>query len=172
MKSSLLLLMTGLTSIFVNLAYAVWKCEQHLTGRWKEHSASGFRCCQRWPLTFFPHPPCLRSRNVFFPSAKHTISAERASRKSETTELLECMKSWLRLREFTEADLHTIVGTSEEEAVEAPAPERPWMRRVCGSHRSFGAGGLVGLVHGLVWIYLDGREYERTVDCINSFGLN
>ena len=27
---------------FVNLAYAVWKGEQHLTGGWKEHSSSGF----------------------------------------------------------------------------------------------------------------------------------
>ena len=46
------------------------------------------------------------------------------------------------------------------------------MLRVCGSHGSFGAGEVVGLVHGLVWIYLDGRGFERTVDCVNSFGLN
>ena len=59
---------------------------------------------------------------MFFSPAKHTISAERASRKSETTELLECMKSWFRLGGFTEADSHAMVCTLEEEAVEAPGP--------------------------------------------------
>ena len=56
----------------------------------------------------------------FFSSAKHTILAEIASLKSENIELLECMKLWFRLGIFTEADLHTVVGTLEEEAVEAP----------------------------------------------------
>ena len=49
-----------------------------------------------------------------FSGAKHTISDHRASLKSETIELLECLKSWYRLGIFMEVDLHAIVGTMEE----------------------------------------------------------
>ena len=59
-----------------------------------------------------------------------------------------------------------------EDDVKGPGLQKPWMLWVCRRHGSFGAGGLVGLVHGLVWIYLDGRSFERTVDCVNSFSLN
>ena len=45
-RAVLLLLMTSLTSVFVDSADAVWKSERHLAGGWKEHSASGFGCCR------------------------------------------------------------------------------------------------------------------------------
>ena len=54
-----------------------------------------------------------------FSGAKYTISDYRASLKSETIELLECLKSWFRLGIFTQQDLHDIVGTMEEGGVEA-----------------------------------------------------
>jgi hAT family C-terminal dimerisation region len=54
-----------------------------------------------------------------FSSAKHTVSDQRNSLEAETIELLECMKSWFRLGIFTEQDLHLIVGTMEDGAVEA-----------------------------------------------------
>ena len=39
--------------------------------------------------------------------------------KSETVELLECLNSWFRAGVFTEDDLHAILGTMAEGAVEA-----------------------------------------------------
>ena len=55
-----------------------------------------------------------------FSGAKHTVSDQRNSLKSETIELLECLKSWFRMGLFTEEDLHAIVGTLyENEALEA-----------------------------------------------------
>ena len=58
-----------------------------------------------------------------FSSNKHTISDQRNSLKSETIELLECLKSWFRLGVFIEEDLHAIVSNlSEDEAIEALEP--------------------------------------------------
>ena len=54
-----------------------------------------------------------------FSGARHTISDQRASLKGETIGLLECLKSWFRLGIFTEQDLHAIVGTVDEEDMEA-----------------------------------------------------
>ena len=54
-----------------------------------------------------------------FSGAKYTISDHRASLKSETIKLLECLKSWFRLGIFTQQDLHDIVSTIEEGGVEA-----------------------------------------------------
>ena len=55
-----------------------------------------------------------------FSGAKHTISDQRNSLKSETIELLECLKSWFRLGVFTEQDLHAIVvDLNEDDAMEA-----------------------------------------------------
>ena len=54
-----------------------------------------------------------------FSSTKHTISDQRNSLKSETIELLKCLKSWFRLGVFTEEDLHAIVSNlTEDEAIE------------------------------------------------------
>ena len=52
-------------------------------------------------------------------TAKHTISDQRASLKSETIELLEYLKSWFRLKSFTEKDLHAIVEIMTEGGAEA-----------------------------------------------------
>ena len=49
-----------------------------------------------------------------FSGAKHTISDSRGSLKSETIEVLECLKSWFRLGIFTKEDLHAIVATMGE----------------------------------------------------------
>ena len=49
-----------------------------------------------------------------FSGAKRTISDSRGSLKSETIEVLECLKSWFRLGIFTKKDLHTTVGTMKE----------------------------------------------------------
>ena len=54
-----------------------------------------------------------------FSGARHTVSDQRASLKSKTIELLECLKSWFRLGIFTEQDLHAIVRTANEEDMEA-----------------------------------------------------
>ena len=54
-----------------------------------------------------------------FSGAKHTISGQRASLKSTTTELLECLKLWFRLGILTEQDLHAIIRTMEEGAMGA-----------------------------------------------------
>ena len=52
-----------------------------------------------------------------FSDIKHTISDQWNSLKSETIELLECLKSWFRLGVFTEQDLYAIVGQLNEEGV-------------------------------------------------------
>ena len=61
----------------------------------------------------------LNSAKRVFSGAKHTISDQWANLKSETVELLKCLKSWFRAGIFTEEDLHAIVGTMAEGAVEA-----------------------------------------------------
>ena len=50
-----------------------------------------------------------------FSGVKRTISDVRGSLRSESIELLKCLKSWFRLGIFTKEDLHTIVGTVVEE---------------------------------------------------------
>ena len=49
-----------------------------------------------------------------FSEVKRTISNSRDSLKSETIELLKCLKSWFRLGIFTKEDLHAIVVTMGE----------------------------------------------------------
>ena len=49
-----------------------------------------------------------------FSGAKHTITDPRNSPKSETIELLECLKSWLQKGVFVERDLHTVLMIMEE----------------------------------------------------------
>ena len=52
-----------------------------------------------------------------FSGIKRTISNSRDSLKSETIELLKCLKSWFRLNIFTKKDLHAIVATMGEGVV-------------------------------------------------------
>ena len=55
------------------------------------------------------------------PSPNHLCSSATSSicLKSGTVELLECLKSWFRAGIVTEDDIHAIVGTMAEGAVEA-----------------------------------------------------
>ena len=50
-----------------------------------------------------------------FSAAKHTVSLQRNNLRSETIELLVCLKSWFWLGIFTEEDLHAIVATLDED---------------------------------------------------------
>ena len=52
-------------------------------------------------------------------SQVRTVSDPRGRLQSETIEILECLKSWFRLGVFTKEDLHAIVGTMEDGAMEA-----------------------------------------------------
>ena len=52
-------------------------------------------------------------------TAKHTISDQRACLRSETIELLECLKSWFSLGIFTEKDLYGVVEIMMEGGAEA-----------------------------------------------------
>ena len=54
-----------------------------------------------------------------FLGAKSTISDSGSRLQSETIEILECLKSWFRLGVFTKEDLHAIVDTMEDGAMEA-----------------------------------------------------
>ena len=54
-----------------------------------------------------------------FSGAKRIVSDSRGRLQSETIEILECLKSWFRLGVFTKGDLHAIVGTMEDGAMEA-----------------------------------------------------
>ena len=49
-----------------------------------------------------------------FSGAKHMITDQKNSLKSETIELLECLKSWFYMSIFVEKDLHTILAITEE----------------------------------------------------------
>ena len=59
------------------------------------------------------------ARNEFFAGAKRTVSDSRGRLQSETIEISECLESWFRLGVFTKEDLHAIVGTMEDGAMEA-----------------------------------------------------
>ena len=50
-----------------------------------------------------------------FSSAKHTKTDQRNRLKSETIELLECLKSWFQLGIFTEQGLHAIMGNLNDD---------------------------------------------------------
>ena len=54
-----------------------------------------------------------------FSGAKRTVSDSRGRLQSENIEILECLKSWFQLSVFTKEDLHGIVGTMEDGAMEA-----------------------------------------------------
>ena len=55
-----------------------------------------------------------------FINTKYTVSDQRNSLKSTTTELLKYLKSWFRLGVFAEQNLHSIIGNlNEKGAMEA-----------------------------------------------------
>ena len=53
-----------------------------------------------------------------FSRAKHTVLDSRGSLKSETIELLKCLKSWFRLGIFRKEDLHAVDDDLKEIATE------------------------------------------------------
>ena len=64
------------------------------------------------------------TENRFFSKAQHinvTLSFDNHNigLKATTMELLECLKSWFRIGIFTEQDLHAIIDTMNEGAMEA-----------------------------------------------------
>ena len=79
-----------------------------------------FPLLSRMAIDIYSIPAMSAEPERVFSGAKHTVSAQRHSLKSETIELLECLKSWFRLGIFTEEDLHAIVDTlQDDEAMEA-----------------------------------------------------
>lgn len=56
--------------------------------------------------------------SLVFSGAKYTVSDSNYSLKSETIELLECLKSWFRLGVFTKEDLHALFDSMKEGSVE------------------------------------------------------
>lgn len=59
----------------------------------------------------------LEAERVFL-GAKRTISNLRENLKSETIELLKCLKLWFRLGIFTKEDLYVIITTIKEGVTE------------------------------------------------------
>ena len=53
-----------------------------------------------------------------FSGVKYTVSDSRGSLKSETIELLKCLKSWFQLGIFIKEDLHVIITQMEEGAAD------------------------------------------------------
>ncbi len=80
----------------------------------------------RMAIDIFSIPAMSSEPERVFSGAKHTINEQRMSMKTDTLELLECMKSWFRLGIYTEQDLHTIIaaeqalqdGTDQSEALD------------------------------------------------------
>ena len=75
---------------------------------------SRFPLLSKMAIDIYSIPAMSSEPERVFSGAKHTISDHRASLKSETIELLECLKSWFRIGIFTEEDLHAIVSTMGE----------------------------------------------------------
>jgi len=68
----------------------------------------------RMAIDIFSIPAISSEPERVFSGAKHTITDQRMSLKSETIELLECLKSWFRIDIFTEEDLHAIIAAEQE----------------------------------------------------------
>lgn len=64
-------------------------------------------------IDVFSIPAMSSEPERVFSGAKRTMSDHRMSMKTETVELLECLKSWFRLGIYTEKDLHTIIATEQ-----------------------------------------------------------
>ncbi len=55
--------------------------------------------------------------------AKHTINEQIRNMKTETVEILECLKSWYRVAEFKE-DLHFMVASEQQAERGAVEPDQ------------------------------------------------
>ena len=72
----------------------------------------------RMAIDIYSVPAMSAEPERVFSGAKRTVSDSRGSLRSETIELLECLKSWFQLGIFTKEDLHAIVGIMEEGSME------------------------------------------------------
>ena len=61
-----------------------------------------------------------------FSGAKCTISEKKDSLRSETIELIECLKLWFRLDIFTKQDLYIIVDSMKEGSMKALKEALNW----------------------------------------------
>ncbi len=68
----------------------------------------------RMAINIFSIPAILSEPERVFSGVKHTITDQRISLKSETIELLECLKLWFRINIFTEEDLYAIIAAEQE----------------------------------------------------------
>ena len=73
----------------------------------------------RMAIDIYSIPAMSAESERMFSGAKRTVSDSRGRLQSETIEILECLKSWFRLGVFTKENLHVIVGTMEDGAMEA-----------------------------------------------------
>lgn len=67
-------------------------------------------------IDIFSIPAISSEPERVFSGTKHTITAERASLNPETTEALECMKSWFSAGLFTKEDLNQALANQISEA--------------------------------------------------------
>ena len=66
-------------------------------------------------INIYSVPAMFMEPERLFSTAKHTVSLQRNDLRSETIELLVCLKSWFWLGIFTEEDLHAIVASLDED---------------------------------------------------------
>ena len=85
----------------------------------KSKQRTRYPLLSRMAIDIYSIPAMSSEAERVISGAKHTISDQRAGLKSETIELLECLKSWFRAGIFTEDELHATVGTMTEGGVEA-----------------------------------------------------
>ena len=106
----------------------LYLCDRFIFRKEEERSAlewwldveqrSRYPLLSRMAIDIYSIPAMSAEPERVFSGAKRTVSDSRGSLRSETIELLECLKSWFRLGIFTKEDLHAIVNTVEEEATE------------------------------------------------------
>lgn len=67
----------------------------------------------RMAIDVFSIPAMSSEPERVFSGAKHTLNKQRIRCTVKTIELLECLKSWFKLGNFTEEDLHTIIAAEQ-----------------------------------------------------------
>ena len=82
-------------------------------------TAHSISLLSRMAIDIYSIPAISAEPERVFSGAKSTISDSRSRLQGQTIEILECLKSWFRLGVFTKEDLHAIVGTMEDGAMEA-----------------------------------------------------
>ena len=96
-------------------------CLEDLEGRtvldwWLESKQrTRFPLLSEMAIDIYSIPAMSAEAECLFSTTKHIVSLQRKGLKSETIELLLCLKSWFRLGIFPEEDLHAIVATLDED---------------------------------------------------------